>query len=190
MQYANIDVSSIAPTHLVSLEHPQEDTSTEKNYCAICKTEVCIEDAKTHPSSVQDVVLLPCNHAHHYACLRNASIHNNAGSSSKECPVCRYKYHAFEVPVDDVYVHGFHTKKYTAGSGTSYPYSEVDWNLITEGAQLIVGPYAAKCKNQTVVFKKQTKCQATVELVNGQTVRFSKTNLFMTASMGVDSPSS
>ena len=30
MQYANIDVSSIAPTHLVSPEHPQADTSTEK----------------------------------------------------------------------------------------------------------------------------------------------------------------
>lgn len=179
MQYANIDVSSIAPTHLASAKHAQQEGKFNemKHYCAICKTEVCLNNAKTQPNSMHDMVSLPCKHIYHYVCLRNTSVYKNAGSSCKECPVCRQKYSPFDVPDDDIYVPGFHKKKQVAGNEASSSYSEVNWNSIAAGMQLVVGPNASKYKNQAVIFLKQTKCQATVELPNGLMARFSKKNL-------------
>lgn len=181
MQYANIDVMCIAPSHLSTTTtntiQSEETSQAEKTFCAICKVEVNTETATTHPESVDDIIVLPCKHVYHYTCLRNTCIYNNPGTYAKECPLCRHTYTSFDVPTDDVYVPYFHKKK---PKDTTKKYQSVDWNTITEGTQLSVSSTASKYKCQTVVYKKQSKCQATVQLADGTITRFGKTNLYST----------
>ena len=187
MQYANVDVMCIAPSHLstststtntntTNTIQSEETSQAEKTFCAICKVEVNAKTATTHPKSVEDIIVLPCKHVYHYTCLRNTCIYTNPGTYAKECPLCRHKYTSFDVPTDDVYVPYFHKKL----KHTTNKHKSVDWDTITEGTHLFVSSTASKYKCQTVVYKKQTKCQATVQLADGTITRFAKTNLYST----------
>ena len=173
MHYAGIDVLSIAPTHF------QDDVensvmSEDKSYCAICKEEVNVQDAKVCPQSKTDVVMLPCNHPYHYACLREACRYNKVNKSGRECALCRAPYDPFDKPDDDTYVPTFHKQSATYIPGLN----AVDWANIEVGTTLSVSAKGTKFKHEMVEFLSQTKCQARVKVLSvGTIVRFSKTNL-------------
>lgn len=175
MHYADIDVLSIAPTHFQN-DVQESVVSENKAYCAICKDEVNAQNAKMSPQSKADVVMLPCKHPYHYACLREACRYHKVNKSGRECALCRAPYSAFQKPVDDIYVPLFHKPVPTYAAG----HQPIDWENVQAGTQLHVSPKASKFKNETVELLSQTKCQARVKVLSlGTIARFSKTNLWL-----------
>ena len=175
MHYAGVDVLSIAPSNFQK-DAQESVTSEDKAYCAICKDELNVQDAKVVPHSKSDVVMLPCKHPYHYACLREACRHNKFNKAGRECALCRAPYPAYQQPLDDDgYVPAFHTKAQTCVSGL-HP---VDWENVKTGSKLYVSPKASKFKRETVEFLSQTKCQARVRVLSLDTIaRLGKSNLW------------
>ena len=171
MHYANIDVMSISPTHLQSDDQPST-SCVEKTYCAICKEELDVVSAKTKPESVNDVVILPCQHSYHYKCLRESCRHYTTSKASLECALCRATFPAFDKPVDDMYVHTFH-KVISAPVGEE----QVNWETIVNGTLLYISSKTFKYNCQTAKYVRQTNCQAYVKFADGTICRFAKSNL-------------
>ena len=173
MHYANIDVMSIAPTHLSPDLQPTKNCE-EKSYCAICKEEVNIANAKATPETIDDIVMLPCKHPYHYRCLREACRYHKIPKAGRECALCRKPYTPFDIPQGDTYVQHFHKQVVPVMVGKK----KVDWDTLEKGDKLFVSHRASKYKCQTVEYLYQTKCQAYVQLADTTSVRLGKNNLF------------